>query len=430
MRNAIKSFLENNPGHGPFRRGMASRIHLLTGALLILCLALFASASIAQENGSGEERSRLQSIKEQLKDKLSFFRKLEGEEKGLLAELKKIDQNLKKQQEQLDKYKERFQAHNSELTKLEASLEQLEKKHRQNQNALAKRLRAIYKMGELGYLTPLFAMSRHANVQQQLKYLQRVSESDQRLIAGAQQEMQELLRQKKKLQQQKQEVARAEKELKEQVAKIRTQQQEKTHILEKITQDKKQYAMLIRGLEESAGELDSYLKKLEKEQKALPAPQPTKITEGEDVVFPPNAENILYAEHFRSNKGKLLWPVEGKIITNFGPMKIDRTMTHYNGVDIRAQRGTPFYAVFKGRVKYADWFQDYGRLIILDHGGGFYSLYAHAEELTVKAGDLVDTRQLLGKVGDTDSIKGAHLYFEVRVKGKPDDPKKWLARLR
>ncbi|MCP4396986.1 MAG: peptidoglycan DD-metalloendopeptidase family protein [bacterium] len=399
-------------------------------AAIVLLVGVFGSTSMAQEKDSGEERSRLQSLKDQLREKLSFFRKLEGEEKGLVAELKKIDKSLKKQQEQLDNYKERFRTHNSELKELEADIQQLEKKHQQNKSTLAKRLRAIYKMGDLGYLTPLFAMSAHANVQQQLKYLQGISESDRRLIAGAQKEMQTLLRQKKTLQTQKGEVARAEKELKEHVAKIHTQQQEKTRVLQKITRDKKQYVKLIRGLENSAGELDSYIKKLEKQQKQRPdPPAPTEI-QGEEVVFPSNASNMSYAEHFRSNKGKLLWPVEGKIITRFGPMEIDNTYTHYNGVDIRAERGAPFYAVFKGRIKYADWFQDYGRLIIIDHGGGFYSLYAHAEELTVKSGEMVETRQLLGRVGDTDSIKGAHLYFEVRVKGKPNDPKKWLAKLR
>lgn len=413
-----------------WKRALNKGLGILTGTLLLVCLGQFSQMSMAQENSSGGNSSRLQTIKDQLREKLSFFRKLEGEEKGLLAELKKIDKSLKKQQEELDEYKERFRMHSGELTTLEADIQGLEKTHQQNKSALAKRLRAIYKMGDLGYLTPLFAMSTHANVQQQLKYLQRVSESDQQLIAGAQKEMQELLRQKEKMQQQKEEVARAEKELKEQVSKILAQQQEKNRVLQKIGKDKKQYAMLIRELEDSAGELDSYLKKLEKQQRQSPEPAPTKIPDGEDVVFPSNASSLSYAEHFRSNKGKLLWPVEGKIITSFGPMKIDRTVTHYNGVDIRAERGTPFYAVFKGRIKYADWFQDYGRLIIIDHGGGFYSLYAHADELTVKSGDQVDTRQLLGKVGDTDSIKGAHLYFEVRVKGKPDDPKKWLARLR
>jgi septal ring factor EnvC (AmiA/AmiB activator) len=398
--------------------------------MLVLLLCWTASASMAQDGDSGEERSRLQRINDRLKEKLSFFRKLEGEEKGLLAELKKIDNTLKKQEEQLDEYRERFQTHNRELVQLEATIARLEKGHQQNKSALAKRLRAIYKMGDLGYLTPLFAMSSHSNVQQQLKYLQRISASDRQLIADAQEEMRELLRQKKKRQQQKEDVARLEQELKEKLAEIRAQKDEKTRLLSEIGQDKEQHAILIRELEKSAGKLDSYIKKLDNDHKRMPVPAPTAVPGGESVVNPPNASSIAYAEHFRSNKGKLLWPVEGKIITNYGPIRIDNTSTHYNGVDIRAQRGAPFYAVFKGRVKYADWFQDYGRLIILDHGGGFYSLYAHAEELTVKAGDAVETRQQLGQVGDSDSIKGAHLYFEVRVQGKPDDPKKWLARLR
>ncbi len=84
----------------------------------------------------------------------------------------------------------------------------------------------------------------------------------------------------------------------------------------------------------------------------------------------------------------------------------------------------------KWKVKYADWFKGYGNLIILDHGGNYYTLYAHADQIQVNAGDQVDTRQVLGKVGDTDSVKGSHLYFEVRANGKPEDPQRWLAKLR
>lgn len=78
---------------------------------------------------------------------------------------------------------------------------------------------------------------------------------------------------------------------------------------------------------------------------------------------------------------------------------------------------------------YAGWFDGYGNLVVVDHGGDFYTLYAHADELLVKVGDVVETRQILGKVGDTDSIKGALLHFEVRASGKPQNPQLWLAKV-
>ncbi len=402
-------------------------LYIFSALVLLLGTALLPPLSAAQSNAPQEKRSRLQKITEQIKEKWSFFRKLEKDEGRLVAELKKIDNDLQNQGDRLDDYRERLRKHSNELKSLTVTIAELETRYRQKQSGLAKRLRAIYKMGDLGYLTPLFSMLSYSNIQQELKYLQRISEGDRQLIADTQKDMHELLQQKKTLQKQKKKIAQLEQDLQKQLVDIRARQVEKTRLLRKIVQDKEQHASLIRELEKSAGKLDSYLKKLERDQQRTLLPASTSA--GKAVVNP-NASKISYAEHFRSNKGKLLWPVEGRIMTNYGPLRIDNTSTHYNGVDIQADRGTPFYAVFKGRVKYADWFQDYGRLIILDHGGGFYSLYAHAEELNVKAGELIETRQQLGRVGDSDSTKGAHLYFEVRVQGKPDNPQKWLVRLK
>jgi septal ring factor EnvC (AmiA/AmiB activator) len=77
-------------------------------------------------------------------------------------------------------------------------------------------------------------------------------------------------------------------------------------------------------------------------------------------------------------------------------------------------------------VIYADWFKGYGHLIILDHGGGYFTLYAHASEIQARLGDSVSRGQVIGKVGDTGSLEGAQLYFELRHKGKPQDPLAWL----
>ena len=83
-------------------------------------------------------------------------------------------------------------------------------------------------------------------------------------------------------------------------------------------------------------------------------------------------------------------------------------------------------AVADGAVIYADWFKGYGRLIILDHGGGYFTLYAHAAEIWARSGDSVSRGQVIGKVGDTGSLEGPQLYFELRHKGKPQDPLAWL----
>ena len=104
-----------------------------------------------------------------------------------------------------------------------------------------------------------------------------------------------------------------------------------------------------------------------------------------------------------------------------------RTVTVQKGVDIAARRGEEVLAVAPGRVAHAGWFKGYGNLVIVDHGEGFHTLVAHLASMTSAAGEDVQTGSVLGTVGDTGSLKGAYLYFEIRENGKPLDPKSWLS---
>ena len=103
-----------------------------------------------------------------------------------------------------------------------------------------------------------------------------------------------------------------------------------------------------------------------------------------------------------------------------------RTVTVQKGVDIAARRGEEVLAVAPGRVVHAGWFKGYGNLVIVDHGEGFHTLVAHLASMTAAAGEDVEAGATLGTVGDTGSLKGAYLYFEIREHGKPLDPKAWL----
>jgi septal ring factor EnvC (AmiA/AmiB activator) len=102
------------------------------------------------------------------------------------------------------------------------------------------------------------------------------------------------------------------------------------------------------------------------------------------------------------------------------------TKTFRHGVDIGVAEGTRITAVAPGHVLYTGWFRGYGNLIILDHGGEYYTLYGHAAEIRVSEGDEVRQGQVIGAVGDTGSLEGARLYFEVRHQGRPQDPTQWL----
>ncbi|MCC7144193.1 MAG: peptidoglycan DD-metalloendopeptidase family protein [Candidatus Eisenbacteria bacterium] len=128
------------------------------------------------------------------------------------------------------------------------------------------------------------------------------------------------------------------------------------------------------------------------------------------------------------NRGRLSWPVEGKLLASFGfeVHPIYKTRTPMNGIAIAAEIGTPITAVAAGKVEYVDWLPGYGSTVILDHGGEYYTIYAHTSEVMVTRGAAVTAGQVIAKVGDTDSTRGPCLHFEVRHGEQALNPKDWL----
>lgn len=135
---------------------------------------------------------------------------------------------------------------------------------------------------------------------------------------------------------------------------------------------------------------------------------------------------------FLQMQGKLPLPVRGRLERSYGSYMDARlkAVVYHKGMDFRAPAGTPVRAVFDGRVVYADWFVGYGKIVIVEHDGEYFTLYAHLSALQKSVGDQVVVGEAIGKVGDTGSIKGPYLYFELRRKGISEDPRPWFSGTR
>jgi septal ring factor EnvC (AmiA/AmiB activator) len=168
----------------------------------------------------------------------------------------------------------------------------------------------------------------------------------------------------------------------------------------------------IDALTQAANDLDGKIKSLNSEMESA------------------EAEKNIMQLAFSAHKGLLIIPVKGKITSLFGPYKNRKyNITNFrSGIDIKAEKGEPIRSVFQGRILYSSWFKGYGNMIIIDHGNNFYTIYAHLEETFKSKGDAVETREVIATVGDTGSMEGAKLYFEVRHHGKPENPLVWLKK--
>ncbi|MCI0450791.1 MAG: peptidoglycan DD-metalloendopeptidase family protein, partial [Candidatus Latescibacteria bacterium] len=181
-------------------------------------------------------------------------------------------------------------------------------------------------------------------------------------------------------------------------------------VLAGIRSEKSKHAKAIEDLEAAQAELQALIDDII-----------ARGTAGKDL--PPTGE-------FAAMKGRLLWPVAGKIIRGFGKHTHPKygTVTMNNGVDIRAPAGAPIVAVATGVVEFVDWIDAFGKCVILNHGGGFYTLYAHVATTMVAQGQKVGRGQAIAEVGDTGSLEGYVCHFEVRRGRLAMNPAEWLGK--
>lgn len=174
-------------------------------------------------------------------------------------------------------------------------------------------------------------------------------------------------------------------------------------------------AELLGSLQRQASESADTLRELEQQDKRL-------------ATLVAKLEAKSRAEGLRAKKGKLLFPADGLVEVGFGRVVNPKfnTVTIQKGLDIRAPFGSVVRSVAAGTVAYAAYLRGLGNLIIVDHGQGFHSLMAHLDEFFHSPGDEVEAGEALGIVGDTGSLKGAYVYFELRFDGEAIDPSGWL----
>jgi septal ring factor EnvC (AmiA/AmiB activator) len=141
----------------------------------------------------------------------------------------------------------------------------------------------------------------------------------------------------------------------------------------------------------------------------------------------PSGEVPLLGD-FAKNRGRLPWPATGRVARGFGQQTNPRfgTSTFSSGIDIAAPFGAAIQAVSRGRVEYVNWLEGYGKCVILNHGSGYYTLYAHASEIAVAVGKEVAAGEVIGKVGDTGSTSGTVLHFEIRRGKEALNPLEWF----
>jgi len=242
--------------------------------------------------------------------------------------------------------------------------------------------------------------------------LQRILSADKRLLIQLAQDKKTLEALYEKQKSQYADKQDLEKNYADQIQSIETEKKKRLKLLAEIRAKKALELAAIEALKQAADQLNATIETLNSAE-AIPDSPVTQV--GTDFI---------------SSKGLLPLPVKGKIISSFGKNVIGHLNMEMfrSGIDIQADRGEPVRSAYSGRILFSDWYKGYGNLMIIDHGDHYYSVYAHLEDRLKSKGDKVETGETIGTAGDSGSVAGTGLYFELRHRGKPMDPLEWIKK--
>lgn len=370
-------------------------------AALIAVAMIFGVAGMDSYASSQD----LQKYQEQLKKLQSDMKKIDEQQRQLNASQKSvvrrignIENSIRTVEGEINTISDQIVMTEGTLNATLMELANAESKIVEKKDTLNQRLRVMYKTGHVGYLEVLLGSFNFEDMLSRMDMLQKIYEHDTTLLEYMQQQR-DLVEEKKKA-------------LEDQRASLVALKSDLSGKQMKLSQD--------------LTSLDAEQQNLKKDIKALEA-QEDRLNEDAKKI------TSLIAKLKTTEKyvgGKMMFPTPGytRITSPFGNRlhPVYKTYKMHTGIDIAAPSGAKIVAALDGKVIYSDWFGGYGKVIMIDHGGGIVTLYAHCSSLVVKAGTSVTKGQTVAKVGTTGVSTGAHLHFEVRQNGKYVNPVPWV----
>jgi murein hydrolase activator len=386
--------------------------------ITILAIAIFVGMPIifafAEPQSGGQIDSVIQTrkveldkIKEQLSQKKQRLQTLEKEEKNQLEKLNAIEDDLNLNNQLLAKINRQLADYKQRLETAENQLKVSQNDLTNRQQIMNDRLVWIYKRS---VISPTFSVFGAENLLQGVRrayYFSLLNRYDKNMLAQINRLSKDVAKNKETLLQRQSAIAELHDDKQNQVDITKGQQKKWKSLLSQVRRQKESQKQSIEGLEDTQNKISGIIGNLAEKRKAISATE---------------------TSEFSKLKGKLAWPVEGKIIQTFGKVVDKRYSTTLlnAGIDIGATIGADVTAAAAGEVVHISWLRGYGSFIILDHGGGFYSLYAHLDEIDVELEQKILPGEKIGTVGESGSLTGPQLHFEIRQGKEQLDPEEWL----
>ncbi len=380
---------------------------------LFLAGSLWAQGdSPSRFQGVEQGKKELGGIKKKIQEEKQLIRDISKKESSVISQLNNLDRSLVEKDRDLKVLKQKLARVDRKVQRANQDLGYLALNIEAREKLLLNRLVALYKFGDTETPQLLFSSGSYEDFLSLRRYLTSIVEQDRQLIDDYRKRKMAVGNYQRQLVEDEQELKSLKKKAELKKGEVQKDLLQKGMILDAVRQQKQVHLAAIRELEAASAQLQGLINRLEKELQE----------KAKEKAFVPSARG------FGALQGKLPFPVRGKILSTFGKNENPKfnTFTVQKGIEIEAPLGAGIRAVHDGRVLYSDWFKGYGKILIIDHGEGYYTLSGHASALLKAVGEEVRAGDVVALVGDTGSLKGPCLYFEIRQRGKPLDPLAWL----
>ena len=321
----------------------------------------------------------------------------------------KLIRSLKSEEE---KTRKRILQLKSDILKNENELESLRARYK-------KRVVNSYRKGRLTDLEKVFSSTTWRQAIYRTQYLKIISDIEKKLTNQIERLLIQISQQKLELEAVLRNNLKLVRDKQQQISSYRDMRIDREKELNRIRNDKKALSNYIEEKEAGIIQLESIIKKVLEDKARF-----------ERELRIRKQQEALKTKSFKALKGQLPWPADGRIIAKFGRQWNSKlkTTTENPGIDIKGQPGSPIRTVLGGVVTTITYIRGYGTTIIVDHGGGFYTVYSHVTNIQTVVDGQVRNGDIIAYMGDSGSINGSKLHFEIWGKGQKLDPEKWLIK--
>ncbi|AYC34666.1 peptidase M23 [Pseudomonas cavernae] len=411
--------------------------------LALLCLCLLSPAMADQR---AETQQQLEAARKDINELKKLLNQVEQEKSGVQKQLRHTETEMGDLEKQVKSLQDELKDSETELQRLDDEKKKLDSARHEQQRLIGIQARAAYQAGNQEPLRLLLNQQQPAQFSRTLTYYEYLGQArvDQlntfnetlRQLANVEQDIatqqSRLNEQKSALDGRREQLAQVRKERQLALAQLNQQSSERSRKLKAREQNQAELGRVLKTIEETLARQEREAKAAAEaaRQRAL-AEQRLAASQPPSKAKPAAAGPLVsssganYGGPFGQARGKLPWPVSGRLVARYGAPRGGDARSTWDGVLIGASAGSQVRAVHGGRVVFADWLRGAGLLVILDHGNGYLSLYGHNQSLLKDAGDIVKAGEPIATVGTSGGQDAPALYFAIRQQGRPSDPAQW-----